>query len=131
MLEETASGLGVDLVLPGMVEDTRPYLGVADLYVHPSHSEGSSNAIAEAMASGLAVVATDVGGARELLGDTGVLVPPGSARRFVEEMASLLDEPDRRTRLGAAARERIRERSTPDAVVRAHLQVYGGAPCAA
>jgi glycosyltransferase involved in cell wall biosynthesis len=131
VLEETASRLGVDLVLPGMVEDTRPYLAVADLYVHPSHSEGSSNAIAEAMASGLAVVATDVGGSRELLGDTGVLVPVGSARRLVEEMSTLLDDPGRRTRLGAAARERIRERSTPDAVVQAHLQVYGGAPCAA
>ncbi len=131
VLEETASRLGVDLVLPGMVEDTRPYLAVADLYVHPSHSEGSSNAIAEAMASGLAVVATDVGGAGELLGEAGVLVPVGSARRLVEEMWSLLDDPDRRTRLGAAARDRILTRSTPDAVVDAHLEVYGGAPCAA
>ncbi|WP_027860455.1 glycosyltransferase [Marmoricola sp. URHB0036] len=130
-LEEAASRLGVDLVLPGKVEDTRPYLAVADLYVHSSHSEGSSNAIAEAMASGLAVVATDVGGARELLGDTGVLVPVGSARRLVEEMSSLLEDPERRTRLGAAARDRIRERSDPDAVVSAHLQVYGGATCAA
>jgi len=130
-LEQAANRLGVDVVLPGTVEDTRPYLAVADLYVHPSHSEGSSNAIAEAMASGLPVVATDVGDARELLGDTGVVVPVGSAHRLVEEMSSLLGDPERRTRLGAAARERIRQRSDPDAVVSAHLQVYGGATCAA
>jgi glycosyltransferase involved in cell wall biosynthesis len=131
LLEETAARLEVDLVLPGAVEDTRPYLAAADLYVHPSHSEGSSNAIAEAMAAGLAVVATDVGGTRELIGDAGVVVPASSPGRLVEEMTVLLDSPDRRSQLGARARELVRVRSTPARVIEAHLEVYGGAPCVA
>jgi glycosyltransferase involved in cell wall biosynthesis len=127
ILEETADRFEVDLVLPGAVEDTRPHLAAADLYVHPSHSEGSSNAIAEAMAAGLAVVATDVGGTRELVGDSGVLVPAGCAERLVDAITGLLDDPARREQLGAGARERLRAMSTSDEVVQRHLAVYGGA----
>lgn len=123
-LNRQAEGLSVALELPGHVEDTRPWLARAALYVHPSHSEGSSNAIAEAMAQGCAVVASDVGGSRELLAGTGVLVPPGDAGKLAESLERLLASPSLRSTLGMAARERAKRHMSVSAVVDRHIEIY-------
>lgn len=123
-LARRAERLGVALQLPGHVDDTRPWLAGASLYVHPSHSEGSSNAIAEAMAQGCAVVASDVGGSRELLGGTGVLVPPGDARGLADTLERLLACPATRRELGVAARKRAEQDMNVSAVVDRHIEIY-------
>jgi glycosyltransferase involved in cell wall biosynthesis len=125
-LEAHAALAGVSLVAPGHICDTRPWLGSATLYVHASYSEGASNALGEAMAQGCSIIATDVGGAAEMLGQFGVLVPPGDAAAMAAAIQALLDDPDRRAALGEGARERAREVFSMDRVVERHLAVYAG-----
>ena len=91
-----------------------------------SRSEGAPFSILEAMAAGLPVVATDVGGVRELVadGETGLLVPAGDPARLAEALRSLLADPALRRRLGAAGHARARERFDLRALRDAHLELY-------
>jgi glycosyltransferase involved in cell wall biosynthesis len=77
--------------------------------VHPSLNEIFPNAVGEAMACGRPVIAADAGGTAELVGSegAGVLVPPGDADTLAAAVRELLDDPERRRRLGEAARQRI------------------------
>jgi glycosyltransferase involved in cell wall biosynthesis len=125
-LVRLAEALDIDLVLPGHVADARPWLASADLYVHPSASEGMSNAILEAMAQGMAVVATDAGGTKEALGDGGIVLPIDDFPGMVDAVAHLLDEPEARTKIGRQARARARDRFGLHAMIESHLRVYHG-----
>lgn len=80
----------------------------ADVFSLPSHNEGLSNAVLEAMASGAAVVTTRVGGHSEIIdhGRDGLLVSPRDARALREAIQSLLESPTRRASVGVAARKR-------------------------
>jgi glycosyltransferase involved in cell wall biosynthesis len=84
-------------------------LSAADLVVHPSLNEIFPNAVGEAMACGRPVVAADAGGTAELVGGNGagVLVPPGDADALAAAVRELFESPERRERLGEAARRRI------------------------
>jgi glycosyltransferase involved in cell wall biosynthesis len=95
----------------------------------PSRREGFGVACLEAMAHGRPVVATDVGGLRDLVvdGKTGILVPPGDAAALRTALQRLLGDPDLRRRLGAAGRERARERFSWAAVTDASVAVYAEA----
>lgn len=86
--------------------DIRPYLAALDIAVLPSRSEGFSNSLLEYMSAGLAIVATDVGGNRESLGDTGILVPPEDPEALARAIAGLTSDNARRESLGIAARAR-------------------------
>jgi len=123
-LEQRARQLRVPLAMPGHICDTRGLLGSSTIYVHPSYSEGSSNAIAEAMAYGCAILATDVGDAAEMLGDAGRLVRPGDATAMAVMLSELLTDGDARLALGAAAQERARSRFSLDSVLDQHLAIY-------
>src|SRR5262249_60822245 len=95
----------------GNVSDVRGYLGAADIFVLPSEAEGISNALLEAMAAGLACIATSVGGSPEVLdnGSCGVLLPPQRPDLFADALASLAHDPHEAMRLGVCARDRILE----------------------
>ncbi len=92
----------------GTVAEVAPFLRAADLFVLPSRAEGMSNALLEAMACGLPVVASDVGAARDLLGqeEGGRLVPPGDVDALTVALETIAGDPDLRRKLGGAARER-------------------------
>jgi glycosyltransferase involved in cell wall biosynthesis len=131
-LTRLAKDLEVRLVLPGVRPDPRPWLATAAIYVHPSISEGASNAVLEAMAAGVAVVASDVGGMRELLGQTGVLVPAGDESGLRDAISQLLDSPATCRRLGQESQRRARERFSESRVVESTIGAYlGELPCAA
>jgi len=106
----------------------------AGIVLMPSRSEGLPVALLEAMAYGRAVVATDVGGIPDVLRDgvDGVVVPPAEPAAFVAAVAALAENPERLARLGASARERIAELSSPtvtarlDAIYRELLGIRGG-----
>lgn len=91
-------------------------LRAADVVLLPAAGELFGNATAEAMALGRPVVTVRGGAAPEVVGDAGLLVPPADAGAMAEAVALLLDEPARARQLGAAARARIGERFSLDAM---------------
>jgi glycosyltransferase involved in cell wall biosynthesis len=91
----------------GRAGDVERHLAAADIFALPSHAEGFSNALLEAMASSLPCVATAVGGNAEALAlEAGVVVPPGDVEGLAVALAGLLEDEGRRTALGARARAR-------------------------
>jgi glycosyltransferase involved in cell wall biosynthesis len=92
----------------GEQADVAPWLAQLDVYVQPSLTAGISNSILEAMACGLPVVATAVGGTVEVVaeGETGLLVPPGDPVALAEALESLLVDPARVEAFGRAGRAR-------------------------
>jgi glycosyltransferase involved in cell wall biosynthesis len=88
--------------------------------------EGQSNAILEAMAAGLPVVATDIPGNRELVvpGETGYLVPVGDRANLARKMQTLLNDHELAARLGAAGRARIEREFSVEQMVARHADFY-------
>lgn len=102
--------LGVHL--GGMAQDVTPWILASDVLVVPSEWEARALVVQEAMAAGVPVVATDVGGLPDLLSGVGVLVAPTPHSTFAGRLAGavdgLLDDSLRASRLAQAARERAR-----------------------
>ncbi len=100
--------------------------GRASVVACPSRREGFGVACAEAMAHGRPVVASAVGGLLDLVveGETGLLVPPGDVAALRAALERLLGDPALRARMGAAARERVRERFSWRAATEATLAAY-------
>jgi len=90
-------------------EGLKRQLAEADVFVLPTRADGAPWAILEAMAAGLPVVASDVAAIPELVGDAGVVVPPGDPVVLAAALRALADDPDRRAALGARARARACE----------------------
>jgi glycosyltransferase involved in cell wall biosynthesis len=111
-LEAERLGIANFCRFPGSIENLGDIYRAVDLFVMPSLWEGLSLAMLEAMAAGLPIVATDVGGARDVLGDNqrGVLVPPGDAEALTLALAQLLIDSKRRSELAAAGCLHVRER---------------------
>ena len=101
--------------LLGQVDDPSDVLAAADIFVQPSWREGTSYALLEAMANGLAVIASDIPGTAEALDGAGVLLAPGDTEAWTREIETLAADPKARERLGAAAKERVREHFSLDA----------------
>lgn len=98
----------------GSVPDVVPYLHAADAFVLPSEREGLSNSLLEAMACGIACVApASAGGAEMLTGGGGVVPPDNSPAALRAALADLAADPDRRARLGAAARIAVGRAARP------------------
>jgi glycosyltransferase involved in cell wall biosynthesis len=110
----------------GVRGDARDLLPAADVYVNTSVTEGTSLTILEAMAAGLPVVATNVGGTPEVLDDgtCGLLVPPGDAGTIALAIERLAADAPLRTRLGDAARTRVLARFTLDAMIATYADAY-------
>jgi glycosyltransferase involved in cell wall biosynthesis len=118
-------GQDCDIRFLGQREDARRLLAGCDIYVNSSVSEGVSLTILEAMAAGLPVVATRVGGTPEVLDDScGRLVPARDVTALAEALGDLAGRADERTRLGLAARERAQARFTLDRMVGEYHDVY-------
>lgn len=94
------------------VEDTAPLLAALDVFVSASHTESFGLAMLEAMASGKAIVATETGGAKELIenGKTGKLVPIKEPVQLAEAIGEFLEDENQRQTLGKNARENAKER---------------------
>lgn len=92
----------------GHRDDLEDLYAAADLFLLPSHREGMSFALLEAMAHGLAPVVADGPGNAETVGEAGVVFAPGDLGAMSDRLAALATDPEARARLGAAAQERVR-----------------------
>lgn len=121
-----AAGLGEHVHMLGFRDDLAELLPCLDLLVHPALMEGLGVTLLEAGAAGVPVVASRAGGIPETMveGETGLLVPPGDAGALTRALVELLQDPERRQRMGEAARRFIERERSVDAMVEGNLAVY-------
>lgn len=110
----------------GGVTGLQKHLAAADIFVLPSRSEGFSNAIVEAMAASLPVIATNVGGNAEAVQDgvSGFIVPSEDPRALATAITQLLADPARAKTMGAAGRQRVAEKFTTEAMMKQTAATY-------
>jgi len=120
------AGVGGSAWLPGERNDVPEVMRALDCFVLPSLAEGISNTILEAMATGLPVVATKVGGNAELVdqGRTGELVGAGDAEAMAQAIVSLALDPDRAAAYGRNGRQDVERRFSMQSMVAAYQGVY-------
>ena len=119
-------GIGERTWFAGDRDEVAELLRLFDLFVLPSLGEGISNTILEAMATGLPVVATEVGGNPELVipGENGLLVPSADADALAQALLALLRDARRRRTMGEASLARVRRDFHWDRTVARYLEVY-------
>jgi glycosyltransferase involved in cell wall biosynthesis len=124
----TERGVAHAFTFLGHRDDVPERLATADMFVLPSRSEAFPNALLEAMAAGLPVVASSVGGVLELVenGRNGFLVPAGNAFALADRICRLMADPSLGRRLGVAARADVEARYSFDRMVTAFENVYLG-----
>jgi sugar transferase (PEP-CTERM/EpsH1 system associated) len=127
-LESLARELDIDatVIFAGMCANVAEILQTMDVFVLPSLNEGISNTVLEAMATGLPVVATRVGGNPELITDgvTGYLVDPGETEQLATAVATLVQDDALRSRMSAASRRQTLERFSLETMVRRYDELY-------
>lgn len=121
-----AAGLADCAWLPGERSDVADVMRGLDAFVLPSLAEGISNTILEAMASGLPVLATAVGGNPDLVaaGQTGLLVPAGDDDALAAALLQLAGDPAAATAMGHAGRARVEREFSLEAMVGAYQGLY-------
>ncbi len=121
-----ARGLERTVVFLGHREDVSDRLAAADVFVLPSKSEAFPNGVIEAMAAGLPVIASAVGGLLDLIEPdrTGVLVPAGDADALAAALRRLLTDPALARRLGKAAEDQVRQRYSFERMVASFEELY-------
>jgi glycosyltransferase involved in cell wall biosynthesis len=127
-LQKLASKLDISerTVFSGFRNDVARLLSVSDLFVQPSLTEGLSQSIIEAMASGLCVVATHVGGTPELVenGVTGILVAPSDRAQLTDALSVALDNRQRREEFGQRGKEFVHNSFTIQNMVDEYDRLY-------
>ncbi len=117
--------LGGRVFLLGSRDDVQRLLGIADIYVNSSNSEGMPVSVLEAMSLGLPVIATSVGDTPYVVQPgTGVLIPPGEPDQIAQALKRLMDSPDECLKLGRAAREHIMHKHGLHAWVNQMIDLY-------
>jgi len=127
-VREQVAGLGLEsrVRFLGIRADVADILRASDMFVLSSRVEGNPLSVMEAMAAGLPVVSTAVGGVPELVraGETGLLVPSEDAAALAQAMQALVDDPARRQAMGAAARQYAVAHFDIRHTVRGYEQLY-------
>ena len=120
-------GLSDRVIWAGHRRDMPRLLAAMDIYVQSSVNEGLSLSLLQAMAARKPVVATDVGGTREVVNErTGILIPSGSAPPIAAAIISLLDHPDRTSRLVENARQLVQANFSVPRQMEKYKSVYEG-----
>jgi glycosyltransferase involved in cell wall biosynthesis len=125
-LERQADDAGVKAEFHGFVANLRERLPLLDVLVQPSRADNLPLSVLEAMAAGLPVVGTRVGGIPELVidGVTGRLVEPESPRELADALEQLGRSPELRSELGSKAAERVAEHFSSEQVARRMVALY-------
>jgi glycosyltransferase involved in cell wall biosynthesis len=114
------------VIFTGQVNDVHSFYAIADVFVLPSHSEGSPNVLLEAMAANLPIVATAVGGVPEMLADheSALLVPPNDPPSLATAISSLLGDKVLAQRLATNAGTLVDTRFNPETYARSLVKIY-------
>jgi len=127
-LQEAICQAGLDgaVRILGERDDVADLLRASDLYVHPSREEGCPNAILEALAAGVPVVATEVGGVPEIVvhKETGYLVPPGDPDRLASAILQMLSEPEQARAMAERGKADVLNRFSMERMVLATEKLY-------
>jgi glycosyltransferase involved in cell wall biosynthesis len=127
-VESAAESLSLSdrVVFAGHASDVRPFYALADVMALPSHSEGSPLVLLEAMAAGVPVVATAVGGVPEVAsdGETALLAPPHDASAFANALARVLADETLARSLADKAAAHVAENFSPEARARSLVRIY-------
>jgi len=128
-LVKQAQALGIEdeVVFPGFVQDVPGFLACLDVFVIPSVAEGLSITTIEAMAAGLPVVASRVGGLPELVteGVTGYLVEPRNSSALAQAILQMIGEPEEARKMGQQGRALACRVFSNEAMVTNTCKVYG------
>ena len=117
-------GLDDSAAFEGRVKSISDAYLSGDVVVATSISEGFPYAVLEAMASGRAMIATDVGGVSEAIDDTGIMVPPQDEISLANACIELLRNAPLRTQLATRGRERVRSRFMVELTLERHAELY-------
>ncbi len=127
-LEEHAIELEIEkeVVFLGKRRDIPEILNVLDIFILSSISEGLSVTLLESMASGLPVVATDVGGNAEVViqGKTGVLVPSGNSEELARAIIGLLENEEKTISMGREGKKQVREKFNIEKMINEYRELY-------
>ena len=127
LAQELKVGEQVDFLGPLMPQEIPARLSDADIFLFASHSEGRPNAVVEAMAAGLPVIAAEIAGVKELIEHerTGLLFTDGNLEQFAKYLQSLIIDQDLREQLGRAGREQLLDKGcTWQDCARNYFQAY-------
>jgi glycosyltransferase involved in cell wall biosynthesis len=119
-------GLSDRLIWLGARDDVEGWLAAMDIFVHTANFEGMPNAVLEAMAMGLPVVASGVDGTRELIEDgiSGYLLSPGDVNAFAERIRELIEDPELAHRLGEQAHHDVLEHFGMSRMIQAYDRLF-------
>jgi glycosyltransferase involved in cell wall biosynthesis len=127
-LEAVANSFSIkeSLVFAGQLSDVWPFYAAADVFVLPSHSEGSPNVLLEAMAAGIPIVATAVGGVPEMVehDQSALLVSANDPPALTDAIARVLDDGELAQRLTTNASALVGTRYSPENYVRSLVEIY-------
>jgi glycosyltransferase involved in cell wall biosynthesis len=114
------------LIWLGARPDVEGWLSAMDLFIHTADFEGMPNAVMEAMATGLPVIASGVDGVQELIqhGANGYLVPPGDATAIAERIRDVIENPDLARRLGQEAHRDVLMRFSMPRMIDAYHRLF-------
>ncbi len=119
-------GISNNVIFTGVRNDVVAILNAGDCFILPSDWEGLPISILEAMAVGKPIIATSVGGIRELVlpGENGVLFPPGNCPQLVSAMLWLLQSPEKVSQMGEKSREIVKKRFHVREMARQYGELY-------
>ena len=122
----TQRGVAARVQFLGHRDDVAEILAGSDIFVLPSRTEAFPNSVMEAMAAGLPVIATAVGGVPELIQDgvNGVLIPPDNRAALIDALRNLVDSPARAAAFGHSARDTIASRFSFTRMVTSFEDLY-------
>jgi glycosyltransferase involved in cell wall biosynthesis len=122
-----AAGLSSRFILAGFTSELDQYMPHFDIFVQSSHTEGLPNVLLEAGAAGVPVVATDVGGTRELVvdGETGLMVPPGDPLALASNIEKLSANAPLQKNMGCNASCHVGQNFTFTAQAMAYRELFG------
>ena len=130
LLKSSARELGLEgkVHFAGYRNNVADYLGFCDVLVHPSMHDSLSRTVLEAMAMEVPVITTDSGGASEVIsdGDNGILIKPGDGDALAGRISDLLDDREKRIRLGKKAAEFVRNNASMDVMADRYISEFSG-----